>query len=161
MTDYVTITVDGVTQGAWLHWGINGWQQPDIAYWPANSVLFEGTGPAVQTTMIGPDENHELQIVLGPFNNPVQEVAEINFVIHYFDETWDNNNGNNYQIDVSPSSTLVDLKVYFEIFDKMKKAGYTHYTRYKQALKFKFPNINAYHNYYHKIINCFYIIIIF
>jgi PKD repeat protein len=101
--DYVSITVEGVTQGAWLHWGINGWQQPDMAYWPENSELFQGTGPAIQTEMIGPDENHELTIVLGPFNHPSHIVNEVNFVIHFFDETWDNNSGADYHITIVPA----------------------------------------------------------
>ena len=112
--DYITITVEGVTQGAWLHWGVNGWQTPDISYWPAQTELFPGGGTAVQTVMIGPDQNPQLTIVIGPFNNPAQQVSEVNFVIHYFDDSWDNNNGNDYQISVTPSSAVVDLKVFLE-----------------------------------------------
>ncbi|MCF8403891.1 MAG: hypothetical protein K9H58_08100 [Bacteroidales bacterium] len=112
--EYITITVMGVTQGAWLHWGVNGWQTPDMAYWPAQTEPFPGGGTAVQTVMMGPDQNPQLTLVLGPFNNPNQQVSEINFVIHYFDETWDNNNGNDYHIFLTPTSIEVDLKVFLE-----------------------------------------------
>jgi hypothetical protein len=50
--------------------------------------------------MTGPADG-VLSIDLGPFNDPAQEVEGINFVIHYNDDTWDNNNGNDYFIPIA------------------------------------------------------------
>ncbi len=42
-----------------------------------------------------------LSLEIGPFNNPIQEIQGVNFVIHYDNDTWDNNNGNDYFIPIS------------------------------------------------------------
>jgi hypothetical protein len=58
-----------------------------------------------------------LSIVLNPFKNPSQIVDGINFVIHYNDDSWDNNNGNDYFIPMNNLSSIgLDLKVYLEGF---------------------------------------------
>jgi hypothetical protein len=105
----ITITVGGVTQGGKLHWGINNsgssWAQPDSVYWPGGSSLFNGTGPAVQSTMAGPDSIGNLTITIGPFNKPKQAVQTIAFVIHYNDDTWDNNSGGDYHITIAGADT--------------------------------------------------------
>ncbi|MBN2054422.1 hypothetical protein JW905_05845, partial [bacterium] len=43
-------------------------------------------------------------IAIGPFNNPVQTVNTVDFVIHFNDDSWDNNNGADYHITVSQSA---------------------------------------------------------
>ncbi|MBN1550641.1 hypothetical protein JW979_04190 [bacterium] len=104
--DVIAITVHEPGQGGWFHWGVNAsghdWQQPDEAYWPDNSDLFGGTGPAVESVLIGPDMNGDYHLDIGPFNLPVQDVQSVDFVIHYQDGSWDNNNGNDYHISIRP-----------------------------------------------------------
>lgn len=97
--DVITFTITGAQVGAKLHWGVNGWNQPNNAYWPSGSYLYEG-GPAVQSPFTsGP--NGDLVLHVGPFNNAAQDVNTLNFVISYDDGTWDNNNSNDYMITIS------------------------------------------------------------
>lgn len=99
--DSIRIIVTGISQGAKLHWGVNNignnWQTPDPVYWPEGSYLFNGTGPAVESPMNGP-VNDSLSITIGPFNDPAQMVQSIAFVIHFDDDTWNNNNGSDFHI---------------------------------------------------------------
>lgn len=106
LNDVITISVNNTSIGAKLHWGVNGWQQPIQEYWTQNSFLFNGNGPAIQSPMDGPI-NNILTIEIGPFNNPNQVVNVIDFVINYNNNTWDNNNGNDYHINISQSSLNV------------------------------------------------------
>ncbi len=103
--DAITITVTGATQSAMLHWGVNQqgstWQTPNETYWPENSSLFNGTGPAVESPFDGPDNDDNLTITIGPFNDSAQDVSSVAFVIHWDDDTWDNNDGNDYYITIS------------------------------------------------------------
>jgi hypothetical protein len=99
----ITITVNQAPTSGKLHWGVNNWNQPNAAYWPEGSFLFGGSGPAVQSPMNGPNANDQLTIQIGPFNNPAQQVNEVNFVISYDDGTWDNNNGLDYHITITPA----------------------------------------------------------
>ncbi|MCX8056692.1 MAG: T9SS type A sorting domain-containing protein [Ignavibacteria bacterium] len=100
--DTITITVLNSNIGAKLHWGVNNsgkqWQTPNQVYWTPGTVLYNGTGPAVESPMSGPDTNKILRIKIGPFNKPEQFVNRVAFVIHFNDNTWDNNNGQDYQI---------------------------------------------------------------
>lgn len=113
VNDTVTIHVPNVNQGGRLHWGVNGWTQADNAYWPLGTVLFQGSGPAVQSPMAGPLAN-ELSLKIGPFNNPSQAVNVVDFVINFDDNSWDNNNGQDYHIPISPPLAVwkpAELKV--------------------------------------------------
>lgn len=102
--DTILITVTNASQGAKLHWGLNNqgsnWQTPDSSYWPAGTVKFNGSGPAVESPFIGPDTAGTLTIKIGPFNNPVQSVDRVNFVLHFNDNTWNNNNGQDFLINI-------------------------------------------------------------
>lgn len=110
-TDTITITVTGASQGAKLHWGVNGsggtWETPIADYRPTGSVLFGGSGPAVETPFNGPDSG-KLTLKIGPFTNENQSVDRIPFVIHYDNDSWDNNGGNDYQITVRDTSGSSD-----------------------------------------------------
>ncbi|MFN0157233.1 MAG: hypothetical protein ACKVRP_04070 [Bacteroidota bacterium] len=101
--DTITITVSS-TQGGKLHWGVNNtgstWQTPNNVYWPSGTALFGGSGPAVETPFVGPDSG-ALKIKIGPFNNSVQAVNSVAFVIHYNDNSWNNNSGQDFHIEVS------------------------------------------------------------
>ncbi len=105
--DTITIYVVGENHRAKLHWGVNNsgstWVTPNQVYWPAGSYLFNNVGPAVESPMIGPN-NDTLMIKIGPFNNPAQNVERIAFVIHFDNNTWNNNNGNDYRIEFSGGS---------------------------------------------------------
>jgi hypothetical protein len=108
-SDSIVIKVSNSTQGAKLHWGVNGtgssWNTPNQVYWTNGSVLFNNTGPAVESPFIGPDSSGNLTITIGPFNNPVQTVEKISFVIHYNDNTWNNNSGQDFQITIGGGTT--------------------------------------------------------
>ncbi|KAF0194025.1 MAG: igtZ, partial [Bacteroidetes bacterium] len=114
LNDVITITQTDVTVGAKLHWGVNTggqtWQTPDNAYWPAGSYLFNGSGPAIESAMDGPDAENNITIQLGPFNNPDQVVNAIDFVIHYDNNTWNNNNGADFHIPINNAPTAVNYQ---------------------------------------------------
>lgn len=103
----IIIEVTGATLGASLHWGLTvggtAWTSPDPAYWPAGSAYFSGPGSAVETPFVGPDTAGTLRLILGPFNDPTQLPSAVNFVIHYDNDTWDNNSGADYLIPISGS----------------------------------------------------------
>jgi hypothetical protein len=105
VTDSIRITVAGVTSPAKLHWGVNNWSLPIPAYRPAGSVLFNGTGPSVETPMNVVGGN--LTLALGPFDNTGQPVSALDFVIHYDSGTYDNNNGADWHVPVTGGSTPV------------------------------------------------------
>ncbi|MCC5932693.1 MAG: T9SS type A sorting domain-containing protein [Balneolales bacterium] len=98
--DVITLTITNAPTTGRLHWGVNTWQQPNEAYWPAGTFLFGGSGPAVQTPLTQLEDG-SLQLQFGPFNNPAQEVQNISFVISYDDSSWDNNNGQDYFINLA------------------------------------------------------------
>lgn len=106
--DTITITV-GSSQGAKLHWGVNNagstWSTPNSVYWPAGTVLFNNSGPAVESPFLGPDPDNNLTLKIGPFNNSAQNVDRVAFVIHFNDNTWNNNNGQDFNITFGDSSS--------------------------------------------------------
>ncbi len=117
--DSVWIYVGQAATGAKLHWGItlggNNWQTPSTIYWPTGSSLFNGSGPAIESPFTGPDSENVLTIRIGPFNDPIQEPEGINFVIHYNNDIWDNNNGNDYFIPITHANPIdLQLKVFLE-----------------------------------------------
>ncbi len=109
VNDTITITVTNVSQGAKLHWGVNNignsWQTPNSVYWPPGTVLFGNNGPAVETPMVGPDTTGKLVIKLRPMNSPLQAVQRIAFVIHFNDNSWNNNGGSDYNIMLTGGTT--------------------------------------------------------
>jgi len=109
LNDVITITQTDMSQEAKLHWGVTTdgqtWQTPNNSYWPTGSALFNGSGPAIESPMNGPDGDGNITIQLGPFNNPAQVVTSIDFVIHYNDNSWNNNNGADFHIPVNNSPT--------------------------------------------------------
>jgi hypothetical protein len=106
--DSITITLNGISQGATLHWAVNNWTAPNTVYRPAGSTMWSD-GIACRTVFDGPTDN-TLTVTIGPFNNPVQVVTEINFVINYANNTWDNNNGNDYTITISEETAITDSR---------------------------------------------------
>lgn len=55
--------------------------------------------------MIGP-ANNELTLKIGPFNSTTQSVSMVDFVVHFDDNTWDNNNGQDYHIPIGPATEI-------------------------------------------------------
>jgi len=90
------ITVYGAKSG-WLHWGVNNWHEPITNYWPSGTFRF-GDGKAVESPLQG---TTSWTINIGPFNNPNQHVTVVDFVFHYSDGSWDNNNGQDYHIPIT------------------------------------------------------------
>ena len=103
----ITISCKNATSASLLHWGVNAttssgaWTTPNSVYQPTGTVA--STGGAVETpfTLV----NGVWQVTIGPFNNPLQTISAVNFVINYGNNTWDNNSGSNYLITVAPVAT--------------------------------------------------------
>ena len=106
--DIITITHYNVNQGAKLHWGVNTnnlpWRTPHSSYWPSGSYLFNGTGPAIESAMSGPNPEGAITIQVGPFNNPSQVISSVDFVFHFNNNTWNNNNGADFHIPIIQAS---------------------------------------------------------
>ncbi len=99
VTDSIRITVGNATQGAMLHWGVNTWALPIAAYQPAGSTVWTGGGTAIETPMNLVGGN--LIATLGPFNNAAQAVTKLDFVLHYANNTWNNNSGQDYHVTIT------------------------------------------------------------
>jgi hypothetical protein len=107
--DMITVFVnnDNVMNafGGKLHWGINKatglWTVPNSVYWPEGTVEF-GDGHSVETPFI--EESSTLySLELGPFNQEIQNVSSLHFVIHYNNNTWNNNGEADWNIDILPA----------------------------------------------------------
>ena len=102
--DKITITVSHDqtmdTYGGKLHWGVNktngNWTLPIQAYWPEGTLDF-GDGHSVETPFTKIDST-TWKVELGPFNNTGQDIYSIHFVLHYDNNTWNNNNSNDWEI---------------------------------------------------------------
>jgi alpha-glucosidase (family GH31 glycosyl hydrolase) len=119
-TKYDTITVYLTSSNvSKLHWGVNyagyNWIQPNVSYWPAGSSLYSDN-VAVDSPLTDSSGTHIIK--LGPFNNPAQLVNSLGFVVRNSDNSWDNNNGNDYHIDFTSTGPLdstkgkIDMEVY-------------------------------------------------
>ena len=92
--DVVEIVLEQVSRPARLHWGVDGWTSPAAAVWPEGTVLFGGTGPAVQSpfTIEGP-----VQVLrLGPFGGDTP--GRLDFVLQYEDGGWEDDGGQDWVI---------------------------------------------------------------
>ncbi|MBN2638923.1 MAG: T9SS type A sorting domain-containing protein [Bacteroidales bacterium] len=102
--DVITIVVNNdatmTTNGGSLHWGVNKtsgqWTLPINAYWPANTVDY-GDGHSVETPFESAGST-AYKVELGPFNNAGQKVTSVHFVLHYDNNTWNNNSNNDWNI---------------------------------------------------------------
>jgi len=106
--DVITIFVnndDYFTSNSKFHWGVNDWDEPINGYWPSNSLLYQSTGPQVETQMI--QQSSDLYLLqIGPFNNQEQTVNEVNFKIHYGVDSWNDNDGDNWTIPITQVTSL-------------------------------------------------------
>jgi hypothetical protein len=105
--DSITIRVrnDVVMEkyGGTLHWGVNKtngkWTMPAQVYRPAGTKEF-GDGQTVETPFRQIDSS-TYAVVLGPFNQLEQKVFSLHFVIHYDNDTWNNNSGQDWLIPIA------------------------------------------------------------
>ncbi len=102
ISDAITITLNS-TENAVLHWGVNGWQRPDETVWPDNTSP-DGNSNAVRTGFVVQSESSIVEFAGFDESDNIQE---INFVIHYPDrDFWDNNNSNDYKITISTATSF-------------------------------------------------------
>lgn len=106
INDVVTVVVNGdasVNGNSRIHWGVNNWTQPNQAYWPLASTAW-GDGMAVQSPFV---QNGDVWAVqLGPFNQAVQSVNQLDFVVYYGEDIWNNNNGSDWHIQIIDFAAL-------------------------------------------------------
>jgi 1,4-alpha-glucan branching enzyme len=127
----LTIRISRCTMGGWLHWGVNGWKEPVPSYWPPGTSRW-GDGAAVESPLQGPDANGNCSITLGPFLDPSQPVSSIDFVIHWSNNSWDNNNGQDYHIALlirvswRPLEPSVNDTIWIRVKD-CTQGGYLHW----------------------------------
>ncbi len=92
----VEIHLPTLEGGDVLHWAVNvdevSWVRPIADYRPEGSTLY---GNAIRTPF------EDSRVVLGPFDNTNQVAEGVVFAILRADGTWDNNNGDDYLIQIS------------------------------------------------------------
>ncbi|OIO57181.1 MAG: hypothetical protein AUJ47_12530 [Candidatus Marinimicrobia bacterium CG1_02_48_14] len=96
--------------GGNIWWGVNSWTAPIAAYQPTGSIDGD-PGLSIETPLNGPDTSGYYSIAVGPFNQPGQPVSEMNFVFHWSDGTWENNNNQDYKITMNFEPTPADPTV--------------------------------------------------
>jgi hypothetical protein len=94
------------TKGGWLHWGVDQWTLPHAAYWPAGSTVWSDN-KAIESPLTSPDSTGTMRIRIGPFDQPAQIPTKISFVVHYADNSWDNNGGKDYFIPLNTTGVSV------------------------------------------------------
>ncbi|MDD5581921.1 MAG: T9SS type A sorting domain-containing protein [Candidatus Marinimicrobia bacterium] len=107
-----TITLIHVTSkpSPVLHWGINGWQTPPESLYPPYTVTT--TGSAVETPFLTTSQPDSFILTLGPLNKAEGYFfSTIDFVIRYSDNTWNNNNGNDFHISILDTGNVDDTFV--------------------------------------------------
>ncbi len=87
-----------------LHWGVNDWQNPIAAYRPTGSVLYNGTGPAVQTPFDNPSDGL-FTITFPAMNNTAQIVLVVDFTVFY-GGSWI---GTDYHIPITQTQSIETL----------------------------------------------------
>ncbi|MEA3286204.1 MAG: alpha-amylase family glycosyl hydrolase [Candidatus Marinimicrobia bacterium] len=83
-----------------LWWGVNSWIAPLPAYQPENTVDGD-PGLSVESTLLGPDSNDVYWVDIGPFNDPHQAVAMVDFVFHWDDGSWEGTGSGDYHFPIS------------------------------------------------------------
>ncbi len=99
--DVITITAPNGRDGIILHWGVNNYEKPVEAYLPEGSQ-YHSDGKAARTPFYR-NANNELEVKIGPFNNPEQAASYISFVTNTGND-WDNNGNQNYRIALKATS---------------------------------------------------------
>ena len=94
--DAVEVHLEMAEEGDTLHWGVvvdgDSWVRPIPGYRPEGSTLY---GNAVRTPF------RDGRVTIGPFDDPNQVVTAVIFALLRADGSWDNNEGEDYEIPVS------------------------------------------------------------
>lgn len=134
------------SKSAKLHWGVNAvgnsWTTPNQAYWPTGTTLFNNQGPAVETPFV--KNGDTLTLELGPFNNAAQVVTSVNFVIHFDDNSWDNNSGKDYKITISGSGGGSDPGITFNLDGNLDNDAQIAVENGENKLYYKYGNGKLY-----------------
>ncbi len=108
--DIITVYIkdDAQMQGTddVLHWGVNSWNAPAGVYHTPETVAFDGN--SVETPFAGAANIYSVQI--GPFNNPLHVVNAVDFVLHYGNDTWNNNSGSDWHIPITQTINVADME---------------------------------------------------
>mgnify|MGYP001026372485 CR=1 FL=1 len=92
--DVITIILAGESRDVALHWGFDGFTTPPAGVWPTGTEVFPGGGGAVETPFGVDGVDRVLE--LGPFG--ADTPLHLDFVLHYADDTWNNNGGQDWAI---------------------------------------------------------------
>jgi len=104
--DTITIIHLSPKPGPVLHWGYNGWQTPPVSIRPPGTVTTSGS--AVETSFIQTTVSDSFVIKIGPLAQGGGSYQSLDFVIRYADNTWNNNNGNDFHIAIQDTGTITD-----------------------------------------------------
>ncbi len=96
--------------GGNLWWGVNSWTAPISDYRPPGTIDGD-PGLSVETPLNGPDSAGYYTVAVGPFNQAAQPVNVMNFVFHWSDGTWENNNNQDYRINLNFNPTPADPRI--------------------------------------------------
>lgn len=85
--DTIEIRIQNAPRPVSLQWGVNEqkgtWQKPFKSYIPEGSIINNGNRPSVTTPFIQINYNGETSVKIGPFNQPGQQINQIDFGIQY------------------------------------------------------------------------------
>jgi hypothetical protein len=70
-----------------VHWGVNNWTAPPEKLWPGGSFRWSDN-KAVESRLIGPDEDGKYKLKLGPVSRTAKRIRSIEYVFHYLDNKW-------------------------------------------------------------------------
>jgi Glycosyl hydrolase family 57/Secretion system C-terminal sorting domain len=109
--DIINIKIKPSSQSGTLHWGVNTWKQVNTTYRPSGSSLWSDN-IATRSAFGTSDANCAINMQIGPFNNPSQMVSKVDFVVNFADNSWDNNGGGDYHINITQALPieLLDFK---------------------------------------------------
>jgi 1,4-alpha-glucan branching enzyme len=89
--DSVKLIVRNSDQGGTIAWYVISNETtlpPHPSYWPPGSTLTPD-GEALESPVLGPNDDGDYFLYLGPFNSAAQLVDFVKFKIHWADGTWD------------------------------------------------------------------------
>lgn len=104
--DMITIIHLSSKPGPVLHWGVNGWQTPPAILYPDGTQSTSGS--AVETPFLETSVSDSFIIRLGPFSKAEGRFTSLDFVIRYADNTWNNNNGDDFHISIDDTGFVND-----------------------------------------------------
>lgn len=132
INDVITVQLPENTEGVVFHWGVDNFEKPHSVYLPAGSS-YHTDNKAARTPFVQ-NGNGKYVVQIGPFNNPLQVVNHIRFVInHTKNNQWDNNGGSDYRIGLKKNGASIGLI-------NKKMTLHAHYLN--QKIKIKFPHEN-------------------